>query len=249
MRAEKAAVRQALSELPDAAVVNCSLADLQAGRVVLPADFVPVGTVEFCEARMQALRIPSPWHMTYPARLRRFLGREIARSTYWRVPDGQFVKPYSKVKQFTGHIKGAWPEGEERPVNLDQIEVWAVAPVRFLAETRFYIVNNRIAGFCRYNSSEDESVAPDVMVVSQAVSAFAGNGAPAAYALDFGVLDDGRTVLVEANDGWALGYYRDRLSTITPRAYLDLICARWCEIAAAGAGQFPYAGSRRLATG
>ena len=48
---------------------------------------------------------------------------------------------------------------------------------------------------------------------------------PAGYAMDFGVTDDGRTLLVEVNDGFALGCYG-----ADPIQYAKLLSARWCEL-------------------
>lgn len=48
---------------------------------------------------------------------------------------------------------------------------------------------------------------------------------PAGCSLDFGVTNDGRTLLIEMNDGMALGSYG--LSDI---AYALLLIARWCEL-------------------
>lgn len=47
----------------------------------------------------------------------------------------------------------------------------------------------------------------------------------AGYGLDLGGLDDGRTALVEWNDGFSLG--NDGLDA---DAYTGLILARWCEL-------------------
>ncbi|MBW8810364.1 MAG: ATP-grasp domain-containing protein, partial [Lysobacter sp.] len=50
--------------------------------------------------------------------------------------------------------------------------------------------------------------------------------APAAYGIDFGVLCDGQTALVEANDGYSLGAYKK----ISNAVYTDLVMARWAEL-------------------
>lgn len=49
--------------------------------------------------------------------------------------------------------------------------------------------------------------------------------APAGYALDFGVTRDGRTLLVEINDGYALGCYG-----LQHNLYAKLLEARWAEM-------------------
>lgn len=49
--------------------------------------------------------------------------------------------------------------------------------------------------------------------------------APQGYAVDFGLARDGRTLLVEVNDGYALGAYG-----LEPHAYAHLLAARWYEL-------------------
>ena len=48
---------------------------------------------------------------------------------------------------------------------------------------------------------------------------------PAGCAIDIGVTPDGRTLLVEINDGFALGCYGAE-----PVQYAKLLSARWCEL-------------------
>lgn len=45
---------------------------------------------------------------------------------------------------------------------------------------------------------------PDPAVIKLSLADF-GNAVPSGYGIDFGVLTDGRTVLGEVNDGYALG--------------------------------------------
>lgn len=48
------------------------------------------------------------------------------------------------------------------------------------------------------------------------------------YGMDIGIsAEDGKTYLVEVNDGWALGLYRD----MPRREYVRLLEARWLEMA------------------
>lgn len=48
---------------------------------------------------------------------------------------------------------------------------------------------------------------------------------PAGCALDFGITDDGQTLLIEFNDGFSLGNYG-----VEPTLYAILLTARWAEI-------------------
>lgn len=64
---------------------------------------------------------------------------------------------------------------------------------------------------------------PDTGTVRAAVAAYAE--APVAYSLDFGVTADGRTLLVEANDAFALGAYG-----LEPVVYARMLEDRWLEL-------------------
>jgi hypothetical protein len=48
----------------------------------------------------------------------------------------------------------------------------------------------------------------------------------AAYAIDFGLTRDGHTVLVEMNDGFSVGTYRE----ISAADYTELTIRRWDEL-------------------
>ncbi|RGS52466.1 DUF4343 domain-containing protein [Olsenella sp. AF21-51] len=60
-------------------------------------------------------------------------------------------------------------------------------------------------------------------VIEQAIAAY--DSALAGYAADFGVTSDGRTLLVEVNDGYSLGPYG-----LWPELYAQLLSARWAQM-------------------
>ena len=207
-------------------IYRASLADIQTGAAKgIPPNAVPVGSVEFVVARMKQLKIAIPAYDTYPKCLYRFLGRQLRHCKYGQAKDGLFVKPFARVKLFTGHIKGNWPLGEERPELLDAVDVWESEAIEFLAEQRAYIHEGRILGIGRYDSYETSEL-PDKSVIEKAVKAY--HDAPVAYTLDFGVTKDGRTLLIEANDAWAIGMYMDGDMTI--KSYIRVVGDRWHQI-------------------
>ncbi|HLO94579.1 MAG TPA: ATP-grasp domain-containing protein [Burkholderiaceae bacterium] len=71
----------------------------------------------------------------------------------------------------------------------------------------------------------------DILKAATAAMQRTGDGAPVAYALDFGVLSTGQTVLVEANDAWALGLYGGGPA---PGHYVELLTARWRQLLRCG---------------
>ena len=96
--------------------------------------------------------------------------------------------------------------------------------VRWASEHRVYVVRGRVVGIRHY--AGDPAISPDEAVVSEAVRALREWGeATAGYGLDLGVLDDGRTALVEWNDGFSLGSYG-----LDAGSYTELILARWSEL-------------------
>ena len=229
MRAEKAAVLGLLctAGASEASVVRSSLDQLSEMDGLAP-DYVPIGSVEFCLARMGRLGIARPPHMSYPPALRDYLKREIVARHYADVAPGAFVKPVDTVKLFTGHLKGAaHPEDAALLQNAADLLVWTCVPVEFNSEVRYYIIDGEVAGHGRYDNGPDDADIPDMQVVKAAVSVMNRARPPAGYALDFGVTRAG-TSLVEANDGWALGLYRSPF--MAAEDYLHLLSARWREI-------------------
>lgn len=71
----------------------------------------------------------------------------------------------------------------------------------------------------------DPTISVNEEVVKEALALFETSGeASAAYALDFGILADGKTALVEWNDGFSLGSYG-----LDRKSYTDLLIVRWVE--------------------
>jgi hypothetical protein len=75
---------------------------------------------------------------------------------------------------------------------------------------------------CRYQG--DVFRYPDARVIQQAIADHSRT-APAGYGIDFGVLTDGRTVLVEVNEGYSLNPYG-----LESMEYAELLEARWLEL-------------------
>ena len=186
---------------------------------------LPVGSVEYvqkCVALCGGTSVPVD---SYPTALAAFLRRSIHDTLFAQVPDDWFVKP-KKTKQFTGGIKS---ELYARLCGQEPIKpltpVWSSPPVLWRSEWRYYVLRGTCVGAGRYDDGPEDSPEPDSSVVQAAISAW--HEAPAGYALDFGVLSTGETALVEANDGFALGYYK---GTLAPAKYLELLGTRWEEL-------------------
>jgi hypothetical protein len=96
--------------------------------------------------------------------------------------------------------------------------------VEWRSEFRVYVIRGVIAGTLPYWG--DPKILPSQDVITDAVQRLESSGeALAGYGIDFGVLADGKTALLEMNDGFGLGSYG-----LDDDLYTDLILARWSEL-------------------
>lgn len=191
------------------------------------ASDIVVGGVGVVHGALEALGREIP-EVCYPKELEPFLGRKVWRSTIntvntcvkaWPV----FVKPVQS-KLFTGRLVTSTKDLIGCGGCGEDAEVYCSEPVSFVAEWRCFVMRGRILDVRPYRGSWRAHF--DADVVERAAGAY--SGAPAGYGMDFGVTEDGRTLLVEVNDGYALGSYG-----LEYHAYARLLSARWSELAGA----------------
>jgi len=110
---------------------------------------------------------------------------------------------------------------ENYEIKDSEAEVYCSEVVNFVSEWRCFLLYRQIVGIKYYYGDPDIDVDTDVILA--AVKQY--SNIPAGCALDFGVTDDGRTLLIEMNDGYSLGVYglKDVL-------YARLLSARWAEL-------------------
>lgn len=180
---------------------------------------------------LRQVGVEPPPPIDYPEVLRPFLHRRIWRSTVAEVMDSVscgrghlFAKPAQRAKRFTGRVF-VGPEDLYFLFGTSRREaVWCSSPVKWLSEWRAYVLRGQILALGHY--SGDTSASPDPDAVRMMIDQFEEGGLrPSAYALDVGVLDDGRTALVEVNDAFALGAYG-----IDAEPYTAMLLARWQEM-------------------
>ncbi len=104
------------------------------------------------------------------------------------------------------------------------MEVVASDVVHFDTEYRLFVNRGLITGAKHYRGDFTKIV--DFDIARQCVRAF--KSAPISYSLDLGVLDDGRTVVVEVNDAYSLGCYG-----LAPLIYAQLVEDRWEQMVTA----------------
>jgi hypothetical protein len=178
------------------------------------------------------LCIEPPRPNDYPVCLRHVLHRRIWPSTVRRLREGLFegagppvfAKPSARQKRFTGRVFASSDDLVHLEGASGSTAIHCAEPVRWASEHRVYVVRGRVVGVRHY--AGDQAVSLDQAVVSEAVLRLQESGeATAGYGLDLGVLDDGRTALVEWNDGYSLGSYG-----LDAGSYTGLVLARWCEL-------------------
>lgn len=103
----------------------------------------------------------------------------------------------------------------------DETKVLVSEVVTFVTEYRGFVLDNKLIGWKHYKG--DFTKMPDVSTVQKAIMAYGTS--PRAYSIDFGLDIDGRSLLVEINDAFALGCYG-----LDPILYARMIEARWDEI-------------------
>lgn len=220
--------------------IRCELfepAQLQRGELPLAPDTLVAGGVPVVEAALKALGVVVPPADNLPACLAGYRGRQVWASTWGELRSRYVGKPPDKplwVKSLRRN-KGAPSVAVYGP---DDLEVAAALPdahevlvseyVTFVSEWRCFVRRGEIIDLCRYQG--DVFRYPDAAVIRRAVADF-GKAAPAAYGIDFGVLTDGRTVLVEANEGYSLNPHG-----LESMEYAELLEARWLELVGTPAG-------------
>ena len=172
-----------------------------------------------------------------PAVLTPYLGRECWRTTPGEVRSAKrfpvFLKPYEDAKAFTGRVVNNPAEMDALlalrpnfPALGEQFPLLAQEPVVFKSEWRVFVLRGHVLGASHY--AGDALLFPSAGTIRLALGAF--TGAPAGYSADFGVTaDDGRTLLVEINDGYSLG-----CGALVANLYAELLEARWDEMVSIG---------------
>lgn len=196
----------------------------------LAAETLVVGTIPVVQGALRQLGIEIPPPDDYPEALHAYLYRRTWRATLrdvefgvWEGAPAVFAKPADRLKSFTGRVFRSTDDLYYLGAASRRQIVWCSDVVVWRSEYRIYVLHDAIVSVDPY--AGDPSVALDFDVVRCAVADYRAAGAPCAYAIDFGVLSDGRTALVEANEGYGLGAY-----VIDADAYTDLLLARWLEL-------------------
>lgn len=204
--------------------------------LALTPEAIVVGRMGTTRAAIERAAGHLPAVAGVPAVLMPYLGRECWRTTAGEVRAGRFpvfIKPYEDAKAFTGRVVGSAAEMDTLlasspnvPAQSGEFPLLAQEPVVFRSEWRVFVLRGRVLGVSHY--AGDALLFPSAGTIRLALGAY--TGAPAGYSADFGVIEDGRTLLVEVNDGYSLG-----CGALVANLYAELLEARWDEMTRGGA--------------
>ncbi len=191
-------------------------------------DTLVVGFIETYRTALERLGLAPPDNIDIPAELQAYTGRNCWPTTLGFARQEQnwpiFIKPLRHHKRFAGKLVSKFIHLLSSASLANEFEIWASEPVDFVSEYRCFIARGEVVGVRPYKGNP--LVFPDGARILAMVKAW--TSAPVACCIDVGVTSDGRTLLVEVNDGHSMGDYG--LESMT---YARLLEARWCELTGA----------------
>ena len=184
-----------------------------------------VGTIR---RALQRAGRPDPVVPDLPECLREWIGRDFWQSTLQevreRVDDASgplHVKPLTEQKKFTGVLVASFKDLIDSAAVDGTIEVLVQEAVEFVSEWRASVLRGEIINVAHYRG--DPLRFPDRQRMAAALQAFEER--PIACSMDWGVTSHGESLLVEVNDGFALGNYG-----VPMHLYTAMVEARWREL-------------------
>jgi hypothetical protein len=203
--------------------------ELTGRHLPLSRDTLVVGGTVAVHKALKQIGVPIPPPLNVPEPLLGYAGRKLWTTTLGELrqqvaagaAEPVFVKPLATAKEFAGAVIASADDLVRVSHLDDDLPLQASEPVTFAAEWRYFVLRDKIVGVAHYKG--DCFTHPDAGTLWNAVTGY--TEPPAAYGLDFGVTADGQTMLVEANDGYALGCYG-----LDPVVYAEMLEARWCQM-------------------
>lgn len=155
-----------------------------------------------------------------------YLGREVCEATFSEIEMIDsfpfFIKPLEDHKLFTGYVVKSKHDLMQAKIRTKpESKIVLSECVDFITEYRCFVLDGKLVGSKNYTG--DFRILPDFDVVEQAIRDYKFQ--PIAYSIDFGVSSDGRTLLIEMNDGFGLSAYG-----LNKIIYCKILQARWDEI-------------------
>lgn len=190
-----------------------------------------IGTVEATTKFFEKCGVSVPKCLSYPKQLKSFLGRKIIKTTVKNAGKNfpYFIKPSHDIKLFTGDIIEDISDKDFLVVFdfcKSDTPIYKSEVVNFISEYRIFVANNEIRGIKHYKGDFTKFI--NIQVINKMIKMY--KKCPITYTLDVGLTSDGRTLLVEVNDMWAIGSYGLDGETYTLLCILRMkeILNQWC---------------------
>jgi hypothetical protein len=204
---------------------------LERRQLPVDRDCMVVGDHLTIRLALKQLGIEDLAKSCYPASLQPLLKRRIwtssLREELLKSETGfqsVFVKPKDDLKRFTGFVIQERGDLYKAGGASRSLPVFCSEVVSWRSEFRIFVTNGAIVGMKYYAS--DGALLPDEGLIKNAIQTLERSGeATKGYGIDFGVLENGETAMVEWNDGYSLGSYG-----LAGDVYTDLLIARWEEL-------------------
>jgi hypothetical protein len=222
---------QGFSELGEE-VKTYNASDVFADTIPATENDIVVGHIQQCRNYVFKICGKTIPNLDYPEELIPFMQRKFWKATlgdiYSMVTlsgniDPLFVKT-TEQKFVTGFVCKNFSDYVKNCSGVDhKTEIFVSEVVEFKAEFRAYIHRHQIVNALRYKGDYD--VAPSKKTLEAMLYALRNTKMPIAYSIDVGILPNGETVLVECNDGFALGNYG-----VYARKYAEMHRDRWYQM-------------------
>jgi hypothetical protein len=195
----------------------------------LMRDDIVVGYISTVKNALRNLGINPPSEIDYPEELSPYYGRKIWEDKLHNIANDPttwpiFIKPkngkqfdgrlVSSLKDLIGCASGSFPN--------EIINIWCAEPIEIISEWRCFIYYDKVMDVRPYKGSWRNHFDPQILdFVLDTLK-----DKPAAFTIDIGVTKEGKTIVVEINDGYSVGCYG-----LQSNMYAKFISARWCEMA------------------
>ncbi len=188
--------------------------DIYTNKYNITREDVFGGHVQLCQYIWKQLKVADPCIPTYPEEFKPYLQRNIQKMSAGNfrklLQENEefgnllFVKPVTN-KLFTGFTCLTGQDFDSKTNCGDNVEVYVSSNVNFGAEFRAYIYKGKVVDCYRYWGDDWKATTPvddieKMAALSKVKSIF--------YSIDVGInVCSRKTLLVEVNDGYALGNY------------------------------------------
>lgn len=193
-------------------------------RININKENMVVGTINAVHGSLKQLELQLPEIDDYPREINKFLYRDVLIKKAKDINNFPcFIKPAIRLKKFTGFVA----QGKEDLHNFIYVsgnEICYVSNVvNFVSEWRVFVLNEKILDIKPAPSNVDHKLELDLNVIDKSVKLLGRKRI--GYAVDFGLLDNGKTALIEVNDGYSLGSYG-----LDKEKYFSLLSNRWIQL-------------------